>query len=82
MKPEEAALLLRLHNQWRRGGESVPQMLDQKILGEAIDVAISAIADRSDLMSSVKNLIDMKGRHNTEIAYRKLVEAYEALKQK
>lgn len=33
-------------------------------------------------MSSVKNLIDMKGRHNTEIAYRKLVEAYEALKQK
>ncbi len=48
-----------------------------------------SVHDRADLYEAkfkileqaVKNLIDQKGRHNTEIAYKRLTEAYQAVTQ-
>lgn len=47
---KETALILRLHNAWRRGDESVPNMTDPKLLGEAIDSAILLIEQRDELL--------------------------------
>ena len=48
MRPDEAAAILRKHNAWRRDvhNESNPvlTMLNPKLVGEAIDVAVEFIA--------------------------------------
>lgn len=49
-------------NLWRRGGDEVEKMTDPQELGIAIDHAVS-------ILMQVENLIQQKGRHNTEIAY-------------
>jgi hypothetical protein len=54
------------HNIWRRG-EDEEQVHPQQI-GEAIDHALS-------VLMAVENLIEQRGRHNTEIAYRALENA-------
>lgn len=39
-----------------------------------------AIVDRNDLMVAIENLIRVKGRHHTEIAFKRLVEVYDSVK--
>jgi hypothetical protein len=51
---KEAAMVLRLHNAWRRGDESVPNMTDPKLLGEAIDSAILLIEQRDELLAAIE----------------------------
>jgi len=44
-------------------------------------IPVSALeAQRGELLAAVKNLIDQKGRHHTEIAYRRLVTVYDSMK--
>lgn len=40
----EAAEILATHNAWRRGDDTIPQ-LPPKLIGEAIDVAVSALME-------------------------------------
>jgi hypothetical protein len=61
---------LRQYNRWRRGDESVP-MPHPKALGELIERA----ADRLEVLeAAARNLVEQKGRHNTEVAYKRLAE--------
>ena len=46
MTREEALQVLTRHNEWRRGAE-IP-MDDPKEIGEAIDIAISALKEKKD----------------------------------
>ena len=41
MTPQEAADLLRAHNEWRRGGDDPPT--EPTALGQAIEIAIAAL---------------------------------------
>lgn len=46
MKAQEAVMILRKHNEWRRYDgpiEEGPQMTDPKILGEAIDTVCDTL---------------------------------------
>ena len=53
MTPKETALILRLHNAWRRGDdETAPNMTPPKLLGEAIDSAIVLIEQRCELLAA------------------------------
>ena len=45
MTPTQAASILKLHNEWRRVYDSVP-MIDPKLLGQAIDVAIKVLSEK------------------------------------
>ena len=78
----ETAAILRQFNEWRRCDEDIPQP-DTREIGEAIDAAIEMI-ERMERMerieSAAQNLVRMKGRHNTEIAYQRLVAALEESK--
>ena len=47
MTHAEAAEILSAHNSWRRGDDAKPQ-LPPKIIGEAIDHAILALAGLAD----------------------------------
>ena len=81
MTPTETAAILRQLNEWRRGGDIDPPVPLK--VGEAIDAAIEMI-ERMERMerieSAAQNLVRMKGRHNTEIAYQRLVAALEESK--
>ncbi len=80
MTPTETAALLRQYNQWRRGNlEGQPQP-DPREIGEAIDAAVEMIERMERLEFAAQNLVKMKGRHNTEIAYQRLVAALEKSK--
>jgi len=80
MTPTETAALLRQYNQWRRGNlEGQPQP-DPREIGEAIDAAIEMIERMERIEAAAQNLVKMKGRHNTEIAYQRLVDALEKSK--
>lgn len=58
--------VLILFNDWRNGGSSKrPEFQD---ISAALDQAIS-------VLMQVENLIQQRGRHNTEIAYRGLANA-------
>lgn len=57
---------LRDHNRWRRGGSG--DMIDPKELGEAMDWAI-LVCEAAD------NLVNAKGRHHAETAYKRLEAA-------
>jgi hypothetical protein len=60
---------LRAYNRWRRGGKG-PQP-DPRDLGNLIDWAIR-VCEAAD------NLVNVKGRHHSELAYRRLDEAVNA----
>lgn len=57
---------LKDYNAWRRGAET--EMIYHTVIGEAIDYAIR-------VCEAAENLIKVKGRHNSEIAYKRLEEA-------
>lgn len=57
------------YNAWRR--DMAGEMPDPKVIGDAIDHAI-------EVMKAAENLLQQKGRHNTEIAYKALVSAARA----
>lgn len=52
MNKKECISILRRHNEWRRGGED--DMLEPRIIGEAIDFAISELI-ASSMTSAVKS---------------------------
>ena len=83
MTPAEVAATLRQFNGWRRDFEDKVEQPDPREIGEAIDAAIEMI-ERMERMerieSAAQNLVRMKGRHNTEIAYQRLVAALEESK--
>ena len=80
MTPTETAAILRRYNSWRRGNlEDLPQP-DPREIGEAIDAAVEMIGRMEKIESAAQNLVKMKGRHNTEIAYQRLVAALEKSK--
>lgn len=64
--------ILKNHNEWRRGAET--DMHNPKLIGESIDATVAEIARLRALEKLVQNLIDQKGRYNTEIAYKRLAE--------
>jgi hypothetical protein len=79
MTPTEAATILRQFNEWRRGDEDIPQP-DPREIGEAIDAAVEMIERLEQIEAAAQNLVKMKGRHNTEIAYQRLVAVLEESK--
>ena len=83
MTPTEVAVTLRQFNEWRRGDyepSEQPAQPDPREIGEAIDAAIEMIGRMERIESAAQNLVKMKGRHNTEIAYQRLVAALEKSK--
>ena len=78
MTPTEVAATLRQFNEWRRGDyepSEQPAPPDPIEIGEAIDAAVEMIERGERIESAAQNLVKMKGRHNTEIAYQRLVAA-------
>jgi len=57
-------------NRWRRG--DVFPMPDVREIGEDIDSAVAGLRRLESLERLVKNLLDQKGRHNTQQAYERL----------
>ena len=81
MSPAEAAAFLRRYNEWRRTDDRYGMPYpDPREIGEAIDAAIEMIGRMERIESAAQNLVKMKGRHNTEIAYQRLVAALEESK--
>ena len=77
MTPAEVVANLRVFNDWRRGELDDLSMPDPREIGEAIDAAVEMIERMEKIESAAQNLVKMKGRHNTEIAYQRLVAALE-----
>ena len=80
MTPAQVAAMLRQFNGWRRDFEDKFEQPDPREIGEAIDAAVEMIERMERLESAAQNLVKMKGRHNTEIAYQRLVAALEKSK--
>ena len=80
MNTAEVAAKLRVFNDWRRGHHDDTAQPDPREIGEAIDAAIEMIGRMERIESAAQNLVKMKGRHNTEIAYQRLVAALEKSK--
>ena len=81
MSPAEAAAFLRRYNEWRRTDDRYGMPYpDPREIGEAIDAAVEMIERMEKIESAAQNLVKMKGRHNTEIAYQRLVAALEESK--
>ena len=80
MTPTEVAAKLRHFNAWRRDFDDKFEQPDSYEIGKAIDAAIEMIERMKRIESAVQNLVKMKGRHNTEIAYQRLVAALEESK--
>ena len=83
MTPTEVAATLRQFNEWRRGDyepSEQPAPPDPREIGEAIDAAVEMIERMERIEAAAQNLVKMKGRHNTEIAYQRLVAALEKSK--
>ena len=80
MTPTEVTAILRQFNEWRRGEGEDLQMPKPREIGEAIDAAVEMIGRMERIESAAQNLVKMKGRHNTEIAYQRLVAALEKSK--
>ena len=76
MTPTETATILRQFNKWLRGNKDDPQ-LESREINQAINAAIEMIGRMERIESAAQNLVKMKGRHNTEIAYQRLVAALE-----
>ena len=82
------ARLRRLAKDWRReearlceqfGDVIAPQSMRARQIKDtqAIDAAVEMIERVERIESAAQNLVKMKGRHNTEIAYQRLVAALE-----
>ena len=80
MTPTETAAILRQFNEWRRDFDDKFEQPDTREISEAIDAAIEMIERMERIESAAQNLVKMKGRHNTEIAYQRLVAALEKSK--
>lgn len=80
MSPAQVAAKLQHFNEWRRGHHDDTAQPDPREIGEAIDAAIEMIGRMERIESAAQNLVKMKGRHNTEIAYQRLVAALEKSK--
>lgn len=80
MSPAQVAAKLQHFNDWRRGHHDDTAQPDPREIGEAIDAAIEMIGRMERIESAAQNLVKMKGRHNTEIAYQRLVAALEKSK--
>ena len=80
MTPAEVAATLRQFNGWRRDFDDKVEQPDSCEIGKAIDAAIQMIERMERIESAAQNLVKMKGRHNTEIAYQRLVDALEKSK--
>ena len=76
MTPTEVTGILRQFNERCRDC----QFEDQYQVMEAIDAAIEMIERLEQIEAAAQNLVKMKGRHNTEIAYQRLVDALEKSK--
>ena len=85
------ARLRRLAKDWRReearlceqfGAMVVPQSMRARQIKDtqAIDAAVEMIERMERIEAAAQNLAKMKGRHNTEIAYQRLVDALEKSK--
>ena len=79
MTPAETATILRQFNKWLRGNKDDPQ-LESREINQAINAAIEMIERMERIEAAAQNLVKMKGRHNTEIAYQRLVAALEKSK--
>lgn len=75
MTPNEVTAILRQFNNWCRDPSDFPT--SPMLIGKAIDAAIEMIERGERIESAAQNLVKMKGRHNTEIAYQRLVAALE-----
>ena len=81
MTPTETAAILRKFNEWRRTpSDGWREHPTSKEITAAIDAAVEMIERGERIESAAQNLVKMKGRHNTEIAYQRLVAALEASK--
>ena len=78
MTPNETAAILRQFNEWRRDTSNWPP--SPMLIEKAIDAAIAMIDRLEQIEAAAQNLVRMKGRHNTEIAYQRLVDALEKSK--
>ena len=88
---ETVSRLRRLADDWRKeekqlceqfGSEIVPRSLRARRIKDtkAIDAAVEMIERLEQIEAAAQNLVKMKGRHNTEIAYQRLVDALEKSK--
>ena len=83
MTVTEVIAKLRQFNEWRRcdyGPAEQPEPPNPYEVGLAIDAAVEMIERMERIESAAQNLVKMKGRHNTEIAYQRLVAALETSK--
>ena len=80
MTPAEVAATLRQFNGWRRDFDDKFEQPDPQEVSEAIDAAVEMIERMNRIESAAQNLVKMKGRHNTEIAYQRLVATLEESK--
>ena len=92
MSPAETvSRLRRLADDWRKeekqlceqfGNEIVPQSMRARRIKDTkvLDAAIEMIERLEQIEAAAQNLVKMKGRHNTEIAYQRLVAALEKSK--
>ena len=79
MTPADAASILRQFTKWLRVNKDDPH-LESREINQAINAAIEMIGRMERIESAAQNLVKMKGRHNTEIAYQRLVAALEKSK--
>ena len=70
---EAAAELRRLHEEVQQWQEKCNTYME---LHDAV------VKDSDRLYAAVANLIRVKGRHNTELAYQRLIAAYDKVKEK
>lgn len=80
MTPAETITILRQFNEWRQGDEDLPQPNPKQITA-AIYAAIEMIEKAGRIEDAATNLVRMKGRHHTEIAYQRLEEAVKELRK-
>jgi hypothetical protein len=66
--------VLSQHNICRRGEDESVQMLAPVVIGQAIDAACDELERLRMIEAAARNLVAMKGRHNTAAAYAYLVE--------
>ena len=92
MSPAETtARLRRLADDWRKeekqlceqfGSEIVPRSFRARKIKDTnvLDAAVEMIERLEQIEAAAQNLVKMKGRHNTEIAYQRLVDTLEKSK--
>ena len=79
MTLNEVTSILRQFNKWLLGNTGGPQ-LESHMIRKAIGEAVEMIERLEQIEAAAQNLVKMKGRHNTEIAYQRLVAALEESK--